>query len=339
MSEHLLKENRLKQTEIDEACIAVMQRGERISTSIIYKELGERGSFSTIQKMVKDWQARNPEQSERVENLPLKADIPETLKSAGENALKAFWNTAREVAHNELEVQRESLKKAEEDINLKIEELQEFSDNQTNTIEVLREQLGNVTAENTKLQIERENTNTTLASLTEQLQQARHDLELSNIENQAMTERITEAKVLHEEQVNELKVTIAEREAENTKIRADFETRSKTQEETAKGLNTQITRLQTTLDAQVEKVDEAKAERTEALTAEKQALEKAAALTGKLELVLAENKELKTKPKPEVEEPKQEPMLTETAETTKPAKTPTPRKTTTPKTATKTPPK
>jgi chromosome segregation ATPase len=315
MSEHLLKENRLKQIEVDEACTAVMQRGERISTTTIHKELGERGSFSTIQKMMKDWQTRNPEQSERVENLPLKADIPETLKSAGENALKAFWYTARELAHNELEVQRESLKKAEEDINLKIEELQEFSDNQTNTIEVLREQLGQITAEHTELKEEQETTNTTLTSLTDQLQQARHELELSNIENQAITQRLTEAKETHEEQINELKATITEREAENTKIRAESDTRSKAQEETAKNLNTQITRLQTTLDAQIEKVSEAKAERAEALKAEKIALERAAALTGKLELVLAENKELKTKPNPE--EPK-------TAETTK---TPTPRKT------------
>jgi chromosome segregation ATPase len=327
MSEHLLKENRLKQAEIDEACNAVMQRGERISTTTIHKELGERGSFSTIQKMMKDWQARNPEQSERVENLPLKADIPETLKGAGENALKAFWNTARELAHNELEVQRESLKKAEEDINLKIEELQEFSENQTNTIEVLREQLGQMTAENTELKTREETTNATITSLTEQLSQTRHELELSNIENQALAERFAEAKELHELQVSELKTTLAEREAENAKIRADFDTRIKASEETAKGLNTQITRLQTTLDAQIEKVSEAKAERTEALNAEKVAIEKASVLSGKLELVLAENKELKKKPNPE------EPKI---KETTEPAKTPPARKA--PATKTKTPP-
>jgi chromosome segregation ATPase len=325
MSEHLLKENRLKQSEVDEACTAVMQRGERISTTTIHKELGERGSFSTIQKMMKDWQARNPVESERVENLPLKADIPETLKGAGENALKAFWHTARELAHNELEVQRESLKKAEEDINLKIEELQEFSDNQTNTIEVLREQLGQMTAENTEHKARLETTNATLASITDQLHQTTHDLELSKIENQALTGRITEAKETHEAQVNELKTTIAEREVENTKIRAESDTRIKASEEQAKSLNTQITRLQTTLDAQIEKVSEAKAERAEALTAEKIALERASALSGKLELVLAENKELKKKPNPE------EPKITEITE---PAKTPPPRKAP----ATKTPP-
>lgn len=90
----------------------------------------------TIQKMVKDWQARNPVESERVENLPLKADMPDSLKTV--------WHQVRELAHSELEVQRESLRKAEDDINLKIAELQEFSDNQTNTIEVLREQLAEV---------------------------------------------------------------------------------------------------------------------------------------------------------------------------------------------------
>lgn len=322
MSDHLLKENRLKQIEIDKACTAVMQRGERISTPIIYKELGERGSFSTIQKMVKDWQARNPVESERVENLPLKADIPDSLKGAGENALKAFWNTARELAHNELEVQRESLKKAEEDINLKIEELQEFSDNQTNTIEVLREQLGQMTAENTELKARLETTNATLTTTHEQLQQARHELEVTNIENEALAKRLAEAKELYELQVSELKTTLAKRDAENTKIRADFDTRIKTQEETAKGLNTQITRLQTMLDAQIEKVSEAKAERTEALNAEKVAIERASALAGKLELVLAENKELKKKP--------EESKITETT------KTPPPRKA--PVTKTKTPP-
>ena len=311
MSDHLLKENRLKQSEIDEACIAVMQRGERISTTTIHKELGERGSFSTIQKMVKDWQARNPEQSDRVENLPLRAEIPEALKSAGENALKAFWHTARELAHNELEVQRESLKKAEEDINLKIEELQEFSDNQTNTIEVLREQLEQMTADNTELKTNQETARMTLASLTDRLHQATHDLEVSGIENQALTQRLTEAKELHEEQANQLKAVIAERETENTKIRADFDARIKAQEENMKGMNTQITRLQTTLDAQVEKVSEAKIERAEALSAEKLALERASALSGKLELVLAENKELKTKP----------PVPKKTETTTKPATT------------------
>lgn len=316
MSEHLLKENRLKQSEIDEACTAVMQRGERISTTIIHKELGERGSFSTIQKMMKDWQARNPEQSDRVENLPLKAEIPETLKGAGENALKVFWHTARELAHNELEVQRESLKKAEEDINLKIEELQEFSDNQTNTIEVLREQLGQMTAENTLLKTNLETTNATLSNLTEQLQQARHNLEMTSIESEALAKRFTEAKELYDLQISELKTTLAEREAENTKIRADFDTRIKASEETAKGLSTQITRLQTTLDGQMEKVEEAKAERAEALTAEKLAIERAAALMGKLELVLAENKELKTKPNPE------EPKPTEPTETPLPKKAP-----------------
>jgi len=141
---NLLKENRLKQEEVDAACMAVMPRGERVGITTIHKEVGERGSFSTIQKMVKDWQARNPVESERVENLPLKADMPDSLKTVSDNALKAVWHQARELADSELEVQRESLRKAEDDINLKIAELQEFSDNQTNTIEVLREQLAEV---------------------------------------------------------------------------------------------------------------------------------------------------------------------------------------------------
>lgn len=290
---HLLKENRLKQEEVDAACIAVMQRGERVSTNTIHKEVGERGSFSTIQKMVKDWQARNPAESERVENLPLKVDIPDTLKTAGDNALKAFWNAARELAHSELEIQRESLKKAEDDINLKIMELQEFSDNQANTIEVLREQLGQSTAELTTHKTALETERATTAALTEKLNQALHDLELSGIENKTLNQRLTEAKALHDKDVIELKTGIAQRDADNTKLRTEFDNRLKTSDDKAKSLDMQVTKLQTALDIQANQISEAKAERAAALAAEKLAIEQAATLAGQLSRVLEEDKGLK----------------------------------------------
>jgi chromosome segregation ATPase len=294
---HLLKENRLKQEEVDAACIAVMQRGERVSTNTIHKEVGERGSFSTIQKMVKDWQARNPVESERVENLPLKVDIPDTLKTTGDNALKAFWNAARELAHSELEIQRESLKKAEDDINLKIVELQEFSDNQDNTIEVLREQLGQTTAELTAHKTALETEHATTAALTEKLNQALHDLELSGIENKTLNQRLTEAKALHDKDVSELKTNIAQRDADNTKLRTEFDNRLKTSDDKAKSLDMQVTKLQTALDIQANQISEAKAERAAALTAEKLAIEQAATLAGQLARVLEEDKGLKTENK------------------------------------------
>lgn len=294
---HLLKENRLKQEEVDAACIAVMQRGERVSTNTIHKEVGERGSFSTIQKMVKDWQARNPVESERVENLPLKVDIPDTLKTAGDNALKAFWNAARELAHSELEIQRESLKKAEDDINLKIMELQEFSDNQANTIEVLREQLGQSAAELTTHKTALETERATTAALTEKLNQALHDLELSGIENKTLNQRLTEAKALHDKDVSELKTGIAQRDADNTKLRTEFDNRLKTSDDKAKSLDMQVTKLQTALDIQANQISEAKAERAAALAAEKLAIEQAATLAGQLARVLEEDKGLKTENK------------------------------------------
>jgi chromosome segregation ATPase len=293
---NLFKENRLKQDDVDAACIAVMQRGERVSTNTIHKEVGERGSFSTIQKMIKDWQARNPE-SEQVEKLPAKVDIPESLKTVSENALKAVWYQARELAHSELEVQREALRKAEDDINLKIDELQEFSDNQANTIEVLREQLAQVTAKSAEfeqlLQIE----HATTAALTEKLNSALHDLELSRIENQTLTQRLTELKESHDKQINELKADLTKRDADSDKLRADYENRIKTSEEKTKSLDGQVIKLQTALDVQDTQIKEAKAERAAAVTAEKMALEKAAALSGQLEQVLKELKEFQEKAK------------------------------------------
>lgn len=283
---NLFKENRLKQDDVDSACLAVMQRGERVSTTTIHKEVGERGSFSTIQKMVKDWQARNPVESERVENLPLKADMPESLKVVSDNALKAVWHQARELAHNELEVQRESLRKAEDDINLKIAELQEFSDNQTNTIEVLREQLAEVTAKSSELDQLLTTERTTTAALTEKLNSALHDLELSGIENQTLTQRLSE-----------LKSDIAKRDGDNDTLRADFDKRIKTSDDKIKSLDGQVIKLQTALDVQDKQITEAKTERAAALTAEKLALEKAAALSGQLTQVLKELKEFQDKAK------------------------------------------
>lgn len=276
---NLFKENRLKQEEVDVACIAIMQRGERISTNTIHKEVGERGSFSTIQKVIKDWQIRHPEQTERVENIPAKTEIPESLKTTGDNALKAVWHQARELAYRELEVQRESLKKAEDEINLKIAELQEFSDSQSNTIEVLREQLAEVTAHNAEfaqlLQIER----STTSALTEKNGQLSHDLELSTLENQSLSQRFSE-----------LKVELVKRDADGDKLRIEFENRSNTSADKLKALDVQITKLQTALDIQDKQITEAKAERAAALLAEKVAIEKAAVLTGQLTQVLQELK-------------------------------------------------
>lgn len=294
---NLFKENRLKQDDVDTACVTVMQRGERVSTTTIHKEVGERGSFSTIQKMVKDWQARNPVESERVENLPLKADMPDSLKAVSDNALKAVWHQARELAHSELEVQRESLRKAEEDINLKIAELQEFSDNQTNTIEVLREQLAEVTAKSSERDQLLTTEHATTAALTEKLNSALHDLELSGIENQTLIQRLSESKDSHDKQVSELKADIVKRDADNGTLRADFDKRIKTSEEAAKSLDKQVTKLQTALDVQDKQITEAKAERTAALSAEKVAIEQAANLAGQLEQVLREFKAFQDKAK------------------------------------------
>jgi chromosome segregation ATPase len=294
---HLLKENRLKQDEVDTACITIMQRGERVSTNTVHKEVGERGSFSTIQKMVRDWQSRNPVESERVENLPLKADVPESLKTVADNSLKAFWNTARELAYNELEVQRESLKKAENEVNLKMVELQEFSDNQANTIDVLRDQLGQVTLELASFKTALETQQGLTTNLTEELQKATHDLELSRIEYQTLTQRLSEIKALHDKEVDELKTVITQRDADKEKLRVDFETRLKSADEKANSLDRQVTKLQTALDIQANQISEAKSERATALSAEKIAIEQASILNGKLTQVLGENKVLNTENK------------------------------------------
>jgi chromosome segregation ATPase len=188
-----------------------------------------------------------------------------------------------------------SLKKAEDDINLKIVELQEFSDNQTNTIEVLREQLGQVMANNSELEQSLQAERAITMTLTEKVNQLAHDLELSTIENHTVNQRLTESKELHDRQVSESKADIARRDADSNTLRADFDTRIKACEVQNRSLDNQVCKLQTALDIQDKQITEAKAERMVALSAEKSAIEKAAALAGQLERVLEENKALAVK--------------------------------------------
>jgi len=117
-----------------------------------------------------------------------------------------------------------------------------------------------------------------------------HDLELSGIDNQTLTQRLTESKESHDKQVNELKADIAKRDADNGVLRANFDKRIKTSDDKIKSLDGQVIKLQTALDLQDKQITEAKAERAAALSAEKLAIEQAANLTGQLTQVLKELK-------------------------------------------------
>jgi DNA repair ATPase RecN len=133
--------------------------------------------------------------------------------------------------------------------------------------------------------------------LTEELQKAIHDLELSRIEYQTLTQRLSEIKALHDKEVDELKTVITQRDADKEKLRVEFETRLKNAHEKANSLDRQVTKLQTALDIQANQISEAKSERATALSAEKIAIEQASILNGKLTQVLGENKALNTENK------------------------------------------
>ena len=135
------KDKWLKQEDVHAACESIKARGERVSTNSVYDELGERGSYKTIQKFIVIWGAENSEQLEEIKNLPVSAEIPESIEGIGKKLLKTYWNEAKAKADAELDIQREALKQAEANANNKVDEITLFSGKQTETITVLREQL------------------------------------------------------------------------------------------------------------------------------------------------------------------------------------------------------
>ncbi len=278
------KDNWITQEQVDNACFNITQRGERVSTTAVHKELGERGSFSSLQKKIKIWQAQHSEIAEAAENLPLKVDVPEALQETGLNALKAFYQQARQHAQDEVEVMRESLKRTEAEIKEQIAEISAFSENQTETIENLRASLENVNSEKTALEAAQ-------TALNADLSQCRDDLKASQHKIESMEALAREHQSHHETELER-----------NASEKAALQAQLSTQTEKMAKLELQIQAQQTTLDTGALRLDEIKAEKAAAITAEKQALESAAALRGQNKMLLSQAKELDVKLKAERKE-------------------------------------
>lgn len=279
-----IKENWINQEQVDNACIAITQRGERIGTTGVHKELGERGSYSSLQKKIKIWQAENSEIAEALKKLPLKIEIPENLQETGMNALKTFYQQARQHAQDEVEVMRESLKRSEADIKEQIIEISAFSDNQTETIESLRTSLESITTEKIALEIRQ-------TALNTDLNQCRDDLKVSHNKIENMEALAHEHQSHHE---TELERNASEKSALQAQL--------STQAEKITKLELQIQAQKTTLDTGTLRLDEIKVEKSAAITAEKQALESGAALRGQNEMLFSQAKELEAKIKTERKE-------------------------------------
>jgi chromosome segregation ATPase len=136
----------LTEEEVHAACVELAAQGERPRSVALYKKLG-RGSMSTITKYLNSWNASDEAQAMKPDALPMVVKLPDELSKDGEDLLKRMWNTAKGIADEELDIQREALKQAEQANQAKVEEAFAFSEAQSMKIDRLEDELAELQAE------------------------------------------------------------------------------------------------------------------------------------------------------------------------------------------------
>lgn len=138
--------HRLTEDEVHAACADIVAQGERPTALALLDKLG-RGSLTTITKYLNTWHATGEAQALKIEALPAIVKVPAELSKEGEDLLKKMWNTAKGIADEELDIQREALKQAEQANQAKVEEAFKFSEAQNMKIERLEDELAKLQAE------------------------------------------------------------------------------------------------------------------------------------------------------------------------------------------------
>jgi len=131
---------RLLEEEVHAACAEIASQGERPTSLTLLDKLG-RGSLTTITKYLNSWNASGNAQAIDAESLPAVIKLPESLSKEGEDLLKKMWNVAKNLTDAELEIQREALKQAEIENREKVEEAFKFSEAQAIKIDRIEEEI------------------------------------------------------------------------------------------------------------------------------------------------------------------------------------------------------
>lgn len=162
---------KITQDDVFAAARDLVGAGEQPSTLAIHKVLG-KGSYSTIQKYLKEWEDSEEALDARTENLPAIVDLPEQLEQDALLFVKKLWKAAQDIAEDAIQQERVALAQAQaqaekakqeaidyaDDLSGKVEDLEEqWASAQTEAREalqardLLQQQLANVTKENERL--------------------------------------------------------------------------------------------------------------------------------------------------------------------------------------------
>lgn len=235
---------KLTEEDVHAACAEIVAQGERPTALTLLDKLG-RGSLTTITKYLNTWHTTGEAQALNIEALPAVVKVPAELSKEGEDFLKKMWNTAKGIADEELEIQREALQRAEQANQAKVEETFKFSEAQAMKIERLEDELAKFQAELQKEQDghiqavarlnETEKSNIGLSKDSDWLQ---HDIaelkkQLAALE-EANKAAAQEKQVLQKQQDEALKKKDAEIKTAKTQLKTAYKAISEAEKQVAK---------------------------------------------------------------------------------------------------------
>ncbi|WP_374091048.1 DNA-binding protein [Methylomicrobium lacus] len=137
---------KLIEEDVHAACAEIVAQGERPTALTLLDKLG-RGSLTTITKYLNTWHTTGEAQALKIEALPAVVKVPAELSKEGEDLLKKMWNTAKGIADEELDIQREALQQAEQANQAKVEEAFKFSEAQSMKIDRLEDIISDLKAQ------------------------------------------------------------------------------------------------------------------------------------------------------------------------------------------------
>jgi chromosome segregation ATPase len=209
------KAPRLTEAEVHEACDEFVSRGQAPTSKELLKHFG-RGSLTTFTEFMRTWAELRKEKKEEIAALPIVVEMPEQLNKDGRDLVQKIWHTAKIISDQEIEAERERLRLSEKEMQARLNEVREFSEDQASMLDDLQSKFDglfddhheltkNYAALEQKLKDEQAKTISLQAELTTSVEQANGLAEtVSSLE--------TKVALIEQEKVQLMK-TVAERDA------------------------------------------------------------------------------------------------------------------------------
>lgn len=93
---------RVTQDEVNEACNQITQAGEQPTTIRVRENIG-RGSFNTIQKMMKIWRESDEAREQAVDSLPVLVELPAEFQDESLLFVKKIYKLAEKLHYAKIE--------------------------------------------------------------------------------------------------------------------------------------------------------------------------------------------------------------------------------------------